>query len=104
MDNFRDEILATFTGKLVGTLITQVGIPMQLIACSDIGVFAALAFQNPEKFKGQTISLAGDALTGKQILDQYREVMGKPMPRTFTILTVLSSIAVKELRVMFSVS
>lgn len=104
MDNFQDDILATFTGKLIGTLLTKVVIPMQLIACSDIGAFSLLALQDPERYKGRTISLAGDALTGQQILSQYREVIGKPMPRTFTVLAALSAFVVKELKLMFSVN
>ena len=104
MENFKDQELNSFAGKLVGTLITQVTIPIQLIACIDLGAFAALAFGDLEKYNGQTISLAGDALTGKQILDQYKEVVGKPMPRTFSFLAALSCLAVKELRAMFAVS
>jgi len=102
MENFDDDNMKPFAGKLVATLITRVTIPMQLIACSDIGAFAALAFQDPEKYNGQIISLAGDALTGKQILDQYKEVIGKPMPQTPSFLAVLSCLAVKELRAMFA--
>jgi hypothetical protein len=102
MENFKDQELNSFAGKLVGTLITQVTIPIQLIACTDLGAFAALAFGDLEKYNGQIISLAGDALTGKQILDQYKEVLGKPMPRTFSFLAALSCLAVKELRAMFA--
>src|SRR5512145_2351923 len=35
----------------------------QLIAVEDVGVFAALAFANPDQYIGKTIELAGDELT-----------------------------------------
>ncbi|MGW4245893.1 NmrA family NAD(P)-binding protein [Nocardia sp. NPDC004722] len=37
--------------------------PIQSIAVDDIAVFAQLAFDDPARFHGQTLELAGDALT-----------------------------------------
>ncbi|MBF6173794.1 NmrA family NAD(P)-binding protein [Nocardia blacklockiae] len=37
--------------------------PVQMIAVDDIGVLAARAFAEPERFHGRTLELAGDALT-----------------------------------------
>jgi uncharacterized protein YbjT (DUF2867 family) len=37
--------------------------PLQLIDVNDIGGFVSAAFADPERFIGQTISLAGDSLT-----------------------------------------
>ena len=34
--------------------------PLQLIATSDIGHYAAQSFANPQRFNGQAIGLAGD--------------------------------------------
>jgi len=42
------------------------GKPNQWIAVHDIGAFAAKAFDEPEKHKGQAIGLAGDELTFDQ--------------------------------------
>jgi uncharacterized protein YbjT (DUF2867 family) len=36
---------------------------MQMIAVDDVGVFAALAFADPDRFHGLTLELAGDELT-----------------------------------------
>jgi uncharacterized protein YbjT (DUF2867 family) len=36
---------------------------MQVIAVEDIGVFAAMAFADPDRFHGLTLELAGDELT-----------------------------------------
>jgi uncharacterized protein YbjT (DUF2867 family) len=41
---------------------------VQLIAVSDIGAFAALAFADPRRFVGQAIELAGDELSLDQLL------------------------------------
>jgi uncharacterized protein YbjT (DUF2867 family) len=51
----------------------------QLIAVEDIGVFAELAFANPEEYGGKTIELAGDALTESQLADTFAKVIGRPV-------------------------
>ena len=50
----------------------------QLIACKDIGVFAAMAFVDSGPWEGRTISLAGDELTTEQIQVDWEQIMGKP--------------------------
>ncbi|MBF8189969.1 NmrA family NAD(P)-binding protein [Nonomuraea sp. K274] len=62
-------------------------VPVQLIAVTDIGAFAALAFADPAAYLGQALELAGDELTpdatvrlisrhlGRQIT--YQQVAGE---------------------------
>ena len=75
MDNFnwsRDAILAgTFT-----SMGLDAGKPLQLIAAEDIGIFAALMFDNPQKYIGQGVELAGDELTETQITEVMSKVTG----------------------------
>lgn len=54
----------------------------QLISVEDIGVFAALAFANPEQYLGKTIELAGDELTESQLADTFAKVIGRPVKLT----------------------
>jgi uncharacterized protein YbjT (DUF2867 family) len=67
---------------LNGTL-TSLGLrpekEIQSMAVEDIGVFAALAFANPEQYIGKTIELAGDELTESQIANTFTEVIGRPV-------------------------
>jgi len=67
---------------LNGTL-TSLGLrpekEIQSIAVEDIGVFAVLAFANPEQYIGNTIELAGDELTESQIVDTFTKVIGRPV-------------------------
>ena len=67
---------------LNGTL-TSLGLrpekEIQSMAVEDIGVFAALAFANPEQYLGKTIELAGDELTESQIVDTFTKVIGRPV-------------------------
>ncbi|WP_158926671.1 NmrA/HSCARG family protein [Acidisphaera sp. S103] len=44
---------------------------LQMIAVDDIGAFAALAFEDPGKWKNRTFSLAGDELSMQQIADAF---------------------------------
>lgn len=52
---------------------------LQIVATDDIGVFAELAFANPEQFIGKTIELAGDELTEFQIAGVFTKVIGRPV-------------------------
>jgi uncharacterized protein YbjT (DUF2867 family) len=52
---------------------------LQMMAVEDVGVFAALAFSNPEEYVGQTIELAGDELSESQIADTFTKVIGRPV-------------------------
>jgi uncharacterized protein YbjT (DUF2867 family) len=44
---------------------------LQMVAVDDIGAFAALAFENPGKWKNRTFLLAGDELSMQQIADAF---------------------------------
>ena len=50
---------------------------LQQISVEDIGAFAALAFQNPSKWAGRTIELAGDELTMLQVAETLGRVLGR---------------------------
>ncbi|KAF7338887.1 NmrA domain-containing protein [Mycena sanguinolenta] len=51
----------------------------QLIACSDIGGVAALVLQDPDRYIGKDVDLAGDAVTPKDMEDGWKEVFGEEM-------------------------
>lgn len=76
MDNFnwsRDAVM----GGTFSSMGLDADKPLQLIAADDIGVFATLAFDNPQKYIGQGIELAGDELTEVQITEVMSKVTGK---------------------------
>jgi uncharacterized protein YbjT (DUF2867 family) len=50
--------------------------PFQMVAVEDIGVFAAMAFENPEEWVGREVDLAGDELTMPEIADTFSRVIG----------------------------
>jgi uncharacterized protein YbjT (DUF2867 family) len=52
---------------------------IQSIAVEDIGVFAELAFADPKRYLGQTLELAGDALTETQTAETFTKVIGRPV-------------------------
>jgi uncharacterized protein YbjT (DUF2867 family) len=55
---------------------------IQSIAVEDIGAFAALVFANRDNYLGQTLELAGDALTEAQIAEMFTKVVGRPVKLT----------------------
>jgi uncharacterized protein YbjT (DUF2867 family) len=50
--------------------------PFQMVAVEDIGVFAAMAFENPGEWVGREVDLAGDELTMPEIADTFSRVIG----------------------------
>ncbi|MGA4545556.1 NmrA/HSCARG family protein [Uniformispora flossi] len=52
--------------------------PMQFIATDDIGVFAADAFDDPDRFVGHALALAGDELTFPRVAETYQRITGVP--------------------------
>ncbi len=64
-------------GTLVVNLAVREDIPLSLIAVTDIGAFAAIAFTRPDDYRGATVSLAGDRLTPPQIAAAFGAVTGR---------------------------
>ncbi|KAG9228541.1 putative NmrA-like family domain-containing protein 1 [Amylocarpus encephaloides] len=81
---FMENLTADFMGKGFASMWARVGHkPLQLIATSDISLFAARAFQNPAAYQGRAISLAGDELNFDQGKKVFKETIGYNMPETF---------------------
>ncbi|PYI00168.1 NAD(P)-binding protein [Aspergillus ellipticus CBS 707.79] len=100
---FFENLTPNYFGRVFATA-WQIGLkgkPLQLIATSDIGFFAAQAFLNPEESNGKFFSLAGDELTYDQMATVFKQKMGKDLPTTYSIPVRLMMVAVKELGIMF---
>ena len=78
MDNFV-KFMRPSGEPLTITMGMQPDKPLQMIAVEDIGAFAALAFADPQRYVGQSVEIAGDELTLKQIAQTYSRVWGKPV-------------------------
>ncbi|KAK6073675.1 nucleoside-diphosphate-sugar epimerase family protein [Seiridium cupressi] len=72
----------------------------QWIACKDIGVFAAKAFDNPEDWSKRAVGLAGDELTVDQMNSAFEKATGSPVPMAFWFLGSFLTYMVTELRLM----
>lgn len=48
-----------------------------MVACDDIGHFAAQALLNQDKFEGRAIQLAGDEISMDEAREAYARVEGK---------------------------
>lgn len=55
-------------------------VPVQLVAVADIGVFAALAFAEPDEYVGRALELAGDELTSEDVV----RLIGRHLGRAIT--------------------
>lgn len=78
MDNFAQLGPQPADDGQVLTLALPPEVPLQLIATRDIAVFAADAFEQPDRFLGSELEIAGDELTGPAIARVFTEVTGVP--------------------------
>ncbi|KAF2218955.1 NmrA family protein [Elsinoe ampelina] len=73
------------------------GKPQQWIAVSDIGVFVALAFQQPEKFNHKALGLAGDELTFDELQAIFQRDSAAPPTPVFWFMGSFLKYMVTEL-------
>lgn len=63
-------------GKLTLNMAMKADTKLQMIAVDDIGSISAKIFDNPEKFIGKEIELAGDELTMPEVAELYETNTG----------------------------
>jgi hypothetical protein len=72
------------------------------VSVRDIGVFAAKAFNEPAKWSGKAVGLAGDELTLGEAREKFERLVGKNLPETWAIMGVAVLWASQELGDMFA--
>ncbi|KAI1654596.1 NAD(P)-binding protein [Daldinia decipiens] len=73
---------------------------MQWIATSDIGVFAAKAFADPERWNRRAVGLAGDELSWEQLNASFTKATGAPVPVSYWFLGSVLTYMVTEMALM----
>jgi hypothetical protein len=66
----------------------------------DIGVFAAMAFNEPQAWNGKAVGLAGDEISFTQLNLAFLNATGQPAPVAFSVLGSALTAVIKELRLM----
>ncbi|PYH75696.1 NAD(P)-binding protein [Aspergillus uvarum CBS 121591] len=101
---FMDTYEPNLFGKVLMTMVRDnlTERPMQWVAVSDIGVFAAKAFENPEAWNHKAIGLAGDQATFDQIDAAFHKVTGRRMETTFGLFGKALRYGVPEVRKMMN--
>ncbi|MFJ9821233.1 NmrA/HSCARG family protein [Streptomyces sp. NPDC101151] len=77
-DIFHDIGPRRVNGRLVLGLWLRPDVPVQVIAPSDIGAFAADAFDAPDAWLGRQVEITSDELTGPQMAEAFERVSGIP--------------------------
>ncbi|KAL4798175.1 nucleoside-diphosphate-sugar epimerase family protein [Aspergillus venezuelensis] len=100
---FMENLTAGFFGKVFATSYKMAlkGKPLQHIATSDIGYFAAEGLLNPDVWAGRGLSLAGDELTYDQFAQIFEQKTGKTLATTFRPLCALFMAMAKDFGYMF---
>lgn len=84
-ENHTDPVFGV-TGQASLVRMIPAGVTVQLIAVTDIGAFAALAFADPARYVGAALELAGDELTREHLITAISRATGRdlqldPLPR-----------------------
>jgi uncharacterized protein YbjT (DUF2867 family) len=99
---FMENLTHDFGGKGFAAMWNQVGKkPVQIVAATDIGFFAAKALLNPDEFVGKKIGIAGDELNFDQAKKVFRERMGYEMPTTFCMVGSMVKMVLYDIGAMF---
>jgi uncharacterized protein YbjT (DUF2867 family) len=77
MENFTSPIYRGALGNGVLPLAVSPDTEIQMIASRDIGVFARIAFERPDEFKGRALEIAGDVNTAAEAAAAFAEVLGR---------------------------
>ena len=66
-------------GMFLGIFKANFGVsrPIQFVATYDIGWFAARALEDPDRYAGRVIPLAGDELSIGEIIETFKSVTGR---------------------------
>lgn len=64
-------------GKLIVTMALKADTKLQMIAVDDIGAISAIVFDNPDKYIGKEIEIAGDDLSLKEMAQAFAKATGK---------------------------
>lgn len=86
---FMDNLAPGFPTKVFMTAVHNTlgdNKPLQWVATSDIGFFAAQAFAKPEEWNHKAIGLAGDELTVHEINKAFANATGYPLGTTYSFL------------------
>lgn len=76
MDNFAAHGPQILGDEVVVRLALKPDTRVQLIATEDIGIMAAEAFQDPERYVGQALEIAGDELSATEIAQTFGRAAG----------------------------
>lgn len=99
---FMDNLTPDMIGRGFAAMWMNMGnTKLQLVSTRDIGVFAALAFADPEKFRNTAISLAGDELNYAEGKDVFWNVFGRTMPTSYGFMGSFLQWMIAELGIMF---
>jgi uncharacterized protein YbjT (DUF2867 family) len=84
LDNWNPGMLGTMFAAMWAAGLSP-DTKLQLVGVKDIGVFAAMALNDPAKWSGRAVGLAGDELTLAEAKEKFTKVTGKKLPQAWTV-------------------
>ncbi|KAF6817337.1 NmrA-like family protein [Colletotrichum sojae] len=62
------------------------GSKLQLVSARDIGLLAARALMDPERWAGKAVGIAGDEISFEEAEETFQRVVGRAMPQTWAVV------------------
>ncbi|MEV0696514.1 NmrA/HSCARG family protein [Saccharopolyspora sp. NPDC050389] len=78
MTNLTSIVTTNDAGEQILSMPLDPATPVQMIAVDDIGFFAANALDDPQRYIGEQIEIAGDEPTMQQVAETIQRVTGTP--------------------------
>lgn len=101
---FMDNLTPNLPGRIFATAWAQMGPQkLQLVAVKDIGIFAALAFAQPnhQSYKNKAVGLAGAELSQSEGSEHFWAALHRPMIKSYGLVASLVKYMVPDLGIMF---
>ncbi|MFC4870748.1 NmrA/HSCARG family protein [Negadavirga shengliensis] len=96
---FMENFMAPKNGKMIFPFLSGIlksNTRFHMVSVKDIGAVTAVVFQEPEKYIGKKVNIAGDCLTISEMKAVYNKVMPKKAPG-YAIPAWLSNILNREM-------
>lgn len=98
---FMENIGPDFTGKMTTRIMQQMGdVRLQMISVKDIGQTAAFIFNNPSRYRSQSLTLASEKLTYEEMNAIFKQEVGHDCPIAPSLLLSFVLLMVGDVRKM----
>ncbi len=80
-ENFDSDLPSVQISETIFPGVVNKNTVWQTIAVDDVGLWANAVFQNPQKFLGEALNIAGEEMTGEEMAALWQKIKGQESPK-----------------------